>query len=146
MQQQAITYREKTATFEAVFAHLTKCSSNFVPKLDEKVDISTYSKKIVANSVTFEAWIEDKLVGLIAAYFNDPINKIGFITNVSTEKEYSGKGIASQLIKHCIYYGIQHHFKAICLEVFFQNNEAIKLYKKWGFYQRSEERRVGKEC
>lgn len=135
MNEQIIIYDEKTASLKTVLEHLTKCSNNFVPNLNETVDIGIYSKKIVENSVTFEAWINTELIGLIAAYFNDVKQGVGFITNVSVVKEYFGKGIAHQLLHNCIQYGIIHQFKIISLEVFYQNNKAIQLYKKYGFYK-----------
>jgi ribosomal protein S18 acetylase RimI-like enzyme len=129
----AVIYKENTASADTVLKHLIKCSSNFIPNLAETTDIKAYSKKIVENSITFEAWIANNLAGLIAAYFNDEKKITGFITNVSTVKDYAGKGIASQLMHNCIQYGISRHFKTISLEVNSQNKNAIQLYKKYGF-------------
>ena len=137
MLQETIQYKIKTADFNNVFTHLVKCNDNFIPKLTDKVDIAAYSKKIAENSVTFEAWLKDELIGLIAAYFNDSKNHVGFITNVSTVKEYSGKGIASRLMKSCIKYAGEHQFNEIALEVFNKNVGAIQLYKKFGFHNSS---------
>ncbi len=128
-----IFYKEKTASVQQVITHLTKCGSNFVPPLNQTVDISAYSKKIVENSITFEAWIDNELAGLIAAYFNDEKKITGFITNVSTVINYSGRGIASQLLQNCIHYGVKHQFESICLEVNDLNKSAIHLYNKYGF-------------
>lgn len=133
MQTETITYTIKTADSNNVFTHLVKCDEDFMPKLSEKVDILAYAKKIVENSITFEAWINDELVGLIAAYFNDSKTHCGFITSVSTLKKYAGKGIASQLMSQCISYALQHQFVEIALEVFHKNNSAVQLYKKYGF-------------
>ena len=135
MLQETIQYKIKTADFNNVFTHLVKCNDNFIPKLTDKVDIAAYSKKIAENSVTFEAWLKDELIGLIAAYFNDSKNHVGFITNVSTVKEYSGKGIASQLMNRCIAYAIEKQFSEITLEVFHKNSSAFELYKKFHFKQ-----------
>ncbi len=133
MTEESITFKKGTASVDEVFAHLNKCNNNFVPPLNNKVDIGLYSKKIVENSITFEAWIKDELVGLIAAYFNDTTKTTGYITSVSTVSEYAGRGIASQLLKMCIGYGIQNQFKIILLEVSQHNNNAIYLYKKYDF-------------
>ncbi len=135
MQTETITYTIKTADSNNVFTHLVKCDEDFMPKLSEKVDILAYAKKIVENSITFEAWINDELVGLIAAYFNDSKTHCGFITSVSTLKKYAGKGIASQLMKMCIGYAAEHRFSEISLEVFDKNTNAIQLYKKNSFIQ-----------
>jgi ribosomal protein S18 acetylase RimI-like enzyme len=130
-----ILYKQNSATYGQVLAHLKKCNDNFIPKLSSKVDIAAYSLKIIQNSITFEAWKKDKLVGLVAAYFNDKENKTGFITNVSTVKELSGKGIASNLIKLCIEYGLKNNFSEITLEVSVKNDKAVNLYKQLNFIQ-----------
>ncbi len=128
-----IIYKIQTAGYTEVFGHLEKCDENFIPRLSKVTDIGAYSQKIAENSVTFEAWVGGELVGLVAAYFNDEKKQTGFITNVSTIKEYFGKGIAAQLIKNCISYGTEQQFGAISLEVNQNNNNAIQLYKKYDF-------------
>lgn len=130
-----IEFKIKTADAENVLIHLNKCKDNFIPVLDKTVDITEYSKKIVENSVTFEAWVNKDLTGLIAAYFNDMENHSGFITNVSVVSEYAGRGLASELLKNCIHYAIENNFKEINLEVSPENEQAIRLYKRHDFYQ-----------
>jgi len=128
-----IIYKVQTADHNEVLGHLEKCDENFTPRLSKGRDIAAYSQKIVKNSVTFEAWAGTELIGLVAAYFNDEKKITGFITNVSTLKEYFGKGIATQLMKNCISYGKEQQFDAITLEVAKNNNSAIQLYKKYDF-------------
>lgn len=128
-----IIYTIQTAGYNDVFAHLEKCDENFTPRLSKGTDIAAYSQKIVKNSVTFEAWAGTELIGLVAAYFNDEKKHTGFITNVSTVKEYFGRGIAAQLMKNCIGYGIEQQFGLIALEVAKNNTSAIQLYKKYNF-------------
>jgi ribosomal protein S18 acetylase RimI-like enzyme len=130
-----IIYKTQTAAFNSVHEHLLKCDADFVPRLSEKTDITLYAEKIAENSVTFEAWIHEELVGLIAAYFNDVNGLSGFITSVSTLKKHAGKGIASALMKMCVDYAVSHQFAEILLEVFKENKAAIQLYKKHNFYQ-----------
>ena len=130
-----VVYKTKTADAQNIYTHLNACKDNFIPALDKTVDIAAYSKKIAENCITFEAWINNNLAGLIAAYFNDPENTAGFITNVSILKTYAGKGLASALLKNCISYGIENKFKEINLEVYDKNEGAIRLYKKFDFYQ-----------
>ncbi|MBL0182082.1 MAG: hypothetical protein IPP96_07240 [Chitinophagaceae bacterium] len=68
------------------------CKNNFIPPLQDTVDIDSYAQKIKSKSITFEAWQNGHLAGLIAAYFNDPGKEVGFITNVSVENGFAGKG------------------------------------------------------
>ena len=135
MNLQTTIYKQNTATDSQVLTHLLKCDNDFVQTLSKKVDIPAYSTRIVQNSITFEAWENDELVGLVAAYFNDQVNKTGFITNVSTVKDQMGKGIASNLMKRCIEYAEENNFREIGLEVSAENENAIQLYKKFNFIQ-----------
>lgn len=134
-----INYKTKTALTEEIYSHLKECNENFIPPLEEKVNIMNYSKKIFENAITFEAWNEKILVGLIAAYLNDTENKSAFITNVSTIKSYMGKGIAKELMKMCINYSKNYNFKEINLEVSSKNADALNLYLKYGFVKNKEE-------
>jgi hypothetical protein len=60
--------------------HLRACEKCFVDQLGLRVDIDDYAQKIVARAERFEARSEGKLVGLLAAYCNDPLQKRAFIT------------------------------------------------------------------
>jgi len=137
MGKKQVEYKINGATQEDVYAHLIACNANFVPFLTERIDISGYAKKIAVLSVTFEAWFEGILVGLIAAYFNDPKGRTAFITNVSVVKGLMGEGIASELLKKCVNYGIEKRFTEICLEVNKENHPAISFYRKFNFLQDS---------
>ena len=128
-----IIFKMKNATQEEIDSHLRVCSGNFSPSLNEKVNINEYSQKIFERATTFEAWSSDTLVGLVAAYFNDFENHIGYITHVSVMSAYQGIGIASELVKECIKYAEQNQFKEIHLEVRKDNSLAIQLYKEIGF-------------
>lgn len=94
-------------------------------------------KKIAQNSVTFEAWLNEELVGLIAAYINDEKKQTAFITNVSLIKEFGGRGIASQLLTNCIIFTKAQNFKEIVLEVNGKNLQALKLYEKFHFSEKA---------
>ncbi len=128
-----INYKTRSATKKEIAAHLQKCKDNFIPSLDKSVDIDDYSKKLADKAFTFEAWNGEELAGLIAGYFNDPLGQTGFITNVSVVKEYSGEGIASQLLLNCVEYAKIKGYMMLKLEVNETNERAIKLYEKYNF-------------
>jgi len=121
-----------TPTLKHVQQHLIACSDTFVPNLSSYVNINEYSKKIFKQAVLFTKFDEDKLVGLVAAYDN-PTEKFGWITNVSVDPNYSKKGIASELLNRCYKYFETKKYFNIFLEVFSDNEKAIKLYTKQGF-------------
>jgi ribosomal protein S18 acetylase RimI-like enzyme len=128
-----LIYKINSATVDEILAHLIDCEGNFTPPLNQKVEISLYANKIFNKSVTFEAWSNGTLVGLVASYFNSSEGQHAFITNVSVIKEYGKKGIASELMSRCIKYATKHNFKRITLEVFNENKELINFYKKFSF-------------
>lgn len=113
--------------------HLMACSKYFIPSLETTVSIDIYSDKIYHHATKFEAWEKDKLVGLVACYFNNLQDRTGFITNVSVLKTYTGRGLAKQLIIMCLNYGLKNQFNAISLEVNKLNLPAINLYMSLGF-------------
>lgn len=125
-----VTYKIATASAEEIAKHLNAC--DFEPPLENRVDVIEYAKKLFEKSITFEGWVGDKLVGLVASYFNE--NDVGFISNVSTLDEFKGNRIASQLMGMCIQYAERMNFKALTLEVSLTNHGAIKLYTKFNFY------------
>ena len=130
-----IRFETKTASEEEICSHLEACKDDFIPPLDQTVDIQEYSRKIFDRSVTFEAWEDRNLVGLLAAYFNDMRNRTGYVTNVSLMKDHTGLGIASTLVSMCIAYAKRCDFKEITLEVNKENSLAIRLYGKFGFVE-----------
>jgi ribosomal protein S18 acetylase RimI-like enzyme len=130
-----ITYQTKTATERNIFLHLTDCNNNFIPPLSERADLASYAKKIFENSVTFEAWNDDQLIGLVAAYLSGDDIRSVFITNISVTKEFTGKGIASRLLKNCIAHCAKNDYFVITLEVNRNNSQAITFYKKHQFIQ-----------
>lgn len=112
--------------------HLIKCANTFIPALDSYVDIEQYSQKIYNNAITFGEFDSSTLVGLVAVYDNFNENT-AWITNVSVDPNYLKLGIASKLLQQCIDYFKQKNYNSIMLEVFDINENAIKLYNKFGF-------------
>lgn len=122
---------------EQVAAHLNACDSSFVQELSRRVDIVEYSHKIAEKALRFEAWLEDKLIGLVAVYCNAADKKVAFVTNVSVLSEMQGKGIGHQLMQNCITHVKLLGFFCLELEVEGSNSVARRLYEKLGFRVRS---------
>jgi ribosomal protein S18 acetylase RimI-like enzyme len=119
-------------TLEQLKDHLIICSDSFIPSLDSYVNIDDYSKKIFEQATLFCTFDDNKLVGLVAVYDN-PIEKFGWITNVSVDPNYSKQGIATKLLDQCYQFFKEKNYLNIFLEVFVDNEKAIKLYNKQGF-------------
>ena len=129
-----ICYKLKTASQKDIRAHLYYCNDNFIKPLTERVNIEEYSKKIFEKATTFEAWRDELLIGLVAAYLNDPGGtSTGFITNVSVNLDFTRQGIATTLMNNCLQYAQQHGIKKISLEVLSGDHASMLFYKKFGF-------------
>ncbi len=133
-----ITFKTNTASEHDILSHLSECNNSFIPPLNNKVDLTSYAKKIAEKAITFEAWNEHSLMGLLAAYFNDSAKRTGYITNISIVPTLTGKGIGSVLLQNCINYGAKENYCEIKLEVNKLNIKAISLYKKYNFVQIDE--------
>jgi ribosomal protein S18 acetylase RimI-like enzyme len=121
------------AELAEILEHLMRCESDFTPPLAERVEISAYAQRIFARAVRFEAWEGVRLIGLVAAYCNDPVRRSAFVTSVSVLGEWQGRSIASRLMNACIRYVTEAGFEHLELEVDAQNGRAIRLYEKMGF-------------
>jgi ribosomal protein S18 acetylase RimI-like enzyme len=133
MQIVEVIYKRKTATISDILVHLKECNDNFYPPLAQRVDLEVYARKIFENAVTFEAWREDVLVGLVAIYFNEELNCFGYITSVSVLDAFLRSGIASRLLKQCIEYAVDQKAREVRLEVHEKDQPAIYMYRKLGF-------------
>jgi len=129
----SIDFLLNEASSELVAEHLSRCDSDFVPPLSERVKIIDYAEKITSNATRFEAWSGGMLVGLVAAYCNDYVKRTAYITSVSRLAAWGGKGIASHLMKWCVDYVKALGMQQISLEVASDNKVAIELYEKIGF-------------
>jgi 2-polyprenyl-3-methyl-5-hydroxy-6-metoxy-1,4-benzoquinol methylase len=127
-----IIYKVNSSTKDEIRTHLNVCSDKFNPPLSSYVDIKQYSTKIFENATRFEAYCEEKLIGLIAVYLSKE-QKYGFITNVSVEYTFQGLGISQKLLDKCIDYNLENGCKKLILEVYSINNKAINFYLKNNF-------------
>ncbi len=133
MSSTKIVIKQNSASLDAIIVHLTLADKFFKPALSSYVDIAAYATKIKLNSITFEAWEENQLIGLIACYANNVKEKKAYITNVSVLSAYYNQGIASTLLDMCIDKLKQKNIESLLLEVRNNNERAIRLYGKKGF-------------
>jgi ribosomal protein S18 acetylase RimI-like enzyme len=128
-----IKYTVNNSITADIFEHLLACDNEFIPPLSSRVDLSEFAEKIKGKAVSFEAWHFKKLIGFASAYFNNTIDRIAFINNVSVLPYYCGRGIATKLLNKIIVCALKKKYKEIHLEVFSKNKPALQLYAKNGF-------------
>ena len=127
-----ISFELNTASEEQIVDHLALCDADFVPPLARRVDLADYAKKIVDRATRFEAW-DGPLVGLLAAYCNDPESGAAFVTNLSVRREWRGRGVATRLIELLVAHAGRAGFRCVQLEVDLANARALERYEKSGF-------------
>lgn len=132
-----INFKLNTASVCSILIHLNHCDNQFVPALSTRVSLEDYAKKMANNAILFEAWVDEKLIGMVAMYQN--AQKHAYITNVSVYNEYGGKGIAKQMFVQLMEYTKTNYITEIKLEVSAINIAAINMYLHFGF-ERIEEK------
>jgi len=136
-----INYSTNKSTTKQIEDHLSKCEKTFTPKLSSYVDIKDYSNKVFNKAMRFECFDEEKLVGLIAGYKGEKL----YITNVSTDPDYTRRGIAGTLMKMSEDFCRLNNLRYIELEVNPQNQTAIAFYEKRGFKIKNSNHKYEKE-
>ncbi|WP_312778638.1 GNAT family N-acetyltransferase [Pseudescherichia sp.] len=125
-------FRQNSVCQDAIAAHFAACEPAFVLALREQTDIDLYSEKIIRLARCFEAWEQEKLIGLVAAYYNQDAST-AYITNVSVLPMYQSQNVGSQLITLCIDALTLAGAKKIALDVAVDNTRAKQFYIKHAF-------------
>jgi ribosomal protein S18 acetylase RimI-like enzyme len=129
-----MNYQLNHSSNNQILSHLQACDHLFPGSLSSRVELGAYADKIFNKAQSFEAWNQDELVGLIAAYHNDE-KQLVYITSVSVLEDFAGQGIAKQLLKHVIDFAKENNASTIELEVHKTNEKALTLYQSNGFIE-----------
>ncbi len=106
----------------------------YVEPFDEEV-LSQPDKYIIdKGGFIFFAMKDDKVVGTVALM---PIGKAGILelTKMAVLPEERGQKIGQQLLQHCINFGKTQNLEALLLYSNTKLENAIYLYRKFGFKQ-----------
>ena len=128
-----IQYNMNKADEAGIAGHLALCDAEFIPVLSTRVRIEDYARKIATRACRFEAWTDDTLVGLVAAYFGTEEPRVIHVTSVSVLRDWTGQGIAAALMRRCFARAVELGIGRITLEVAETNSPAAGLYEKFGF-------------
>lgn len=106
---------------------------NFNPQLSLFLDIDSYVDKLLLNAYVEILTIGNEFVGFYAIYVNDGMKENAYLTFIAISDEYKGCGYGQFLLDRCITISKNKGFRNIKLEVYPDNEKAIRLYKKNGF-------------
>ena len=132
MNADSLDFKINACTEKDIRSHLSSCNHQFSPPLSDRVDIGEYSKKLRLNAFTFEAWNNESLVGIVAAYINTQDHSC-FITNTSVLAEFFRRGVAARLLAACLEHARAADIETVSLKVSEDSYPAISLYRKFGF-------------
>ncbi|MFC6792645.1 GNAT family N-acetyltransferase [Methylobacterium komagatae] len=122
-------FRRNQSDADAIVRHLEACSDSFVPPLHGRVAIPAYADKLAQRAERFEAWEEDRLVGLVAIYCSGEND--AFVSNVSVVPDAVRQGIGRRLVTDAIAHS-RRCAEAMTLQVD-RRAPALALYRSVGF-------------
>jgi ribosomal-protein-alanine N-acetyltransferase len=132
-----VCYRHNAADEQSVLRHLIQCDASFEPPLSSRVSLDQYAMKLARFADRFEAWSEEQLVGLVAAYLNEQPTKPGFISSVSVLPSYRTKSIGAGLLTHCLRTARTKGFDVVELDVASSDERAQRTYRRLGFHDKN---------
>lgn len=136
-----IVYKKLTSQREIEMA-MSLCASDFFDQsFNNPKTIKLLSKKYAEYAEFIVVKHKNQIVGFIAFYDNDKINRCGFLSMIIVSKQFQGSGIGSALLRMCIEQCKKNKMTNLCLEVNEENRKAFNWYEKVGF---KEERRNDK--
>lgn len=116
-----------------IYNWFLEVNKEFIPPLEDFVEFKTYADKIIINAKRFELYVDDKIKGLLAAYFNQENKKV-FVTIFGISKDYRTISNIRQLfISFLKEFLKDQKMEYVELEVHHQNKSLLKFYNKLNF-------------
>ena len=116
-----------------ILAFLIRNAKEFVPPLEQRVDLISYAQKLATYAHNIFAVKGQNDVGHAAVYTNDLKLNVAFLSSICIDSSCRGQGLARQLllevIKSCTIKGMV----TLKLEVDTQNKAALDFYRQSGF-------------
>ncbi|WP_034301281.1 GNAT family N-acetyltransferase [Alkalibacterium sp. AK22] len=124
---------KKISSPKEIHNALFEISSAYNPPLTTSIkDLYEFAAKLAMNAEVFVA-IDQSVLGLIAFYCNNVVDKIGYITQVGVKTSAQSSGLGKQLMDKAYSVCKTKGMQKIKLEVKKNNSKAIIFYKKQGF-------------
>lgn len=119
--------------FNKAFEFINNVDKTFPVPISDRVDIVSFTKKILERAIILQAVIDDEIVGLSSFYANDFGNMKAYLTFIAVKSNYMNMGIASKLIIKM--FVILKDIGMVTVEAITDenNNIARTLYEKLGF-------------
>ena len=102
----------------------------FIP---EHVNVQQYFDKVFSSAIILPLIEEGKIMGALAFYCNDYINKRAYFTFLAISGTQRKKGLGSYLMKMGLQFVELNGFKTVEAEVYKNNVQSFKMCEKLGF-------------
>lgn len=119
--------------YQLLLDYLIEVDQLFPVALSDKVVLGEYAKKLCTKATLCIEKRENQYVGVVAGYTENIENGLAYISLVGVRPQYSGKGIASKLIKEFLDVCRSKHIKKAHVYTDVRNEKAIAMYEKLGF-------------
>lgn len=126
---------------ELILKHLERTDRLFVPNLSSYVDLGEYANKLSQRAHHISAWSETRLVALLSFYTNADSKEL-FVSNLSVESAFQGKGIAAKLLDQLEQWTEDKEWVSLVLDVFALNEAAVRFYQQHGFTTKSGDQKL----
>jgi len=124
-------YTFSRLSFEQVYQFLLETDKEFATPLSSKVNIEEYAKKLSDFSHFAYCIDENKIIGMISCYINNP--PLGYISNVCVKSSYQKQGVFNTMFLTLIDSLKSLGIKMLRLEVDNNNAKAQNVYLRKGF-------------
>lgn len=127
-------YLKRLNELQEIIDLLIEFDNEFNPPLICRINnYEEYAKKLWDNAFVYIAFNDAAILGFIAIYANDYHLKTAYIAQIAIHRQYQNKRIATTLIKLSFEIAKREGMKKIKLEVWNNNDVAIRFYKRNGF-------------
>lgn len=123
---------------DKLYHYLLSVDNDFGVPLSEKANLRLLSEKLLKDGFVLAKLENRRIVSVLCFYANDLINRIAYISIMSSKEIVRGKGYARQLITECIDICRERGMAKIQCDSI--NPIAIGLYKSVGFIQYKQEK------
>lgn len=96
-------------------------------------DTGEYTEKLLKNATIIPYYEQERILGFIAFYANDPKKENAFLTMILISTEAQNRGIGKFLLDFSIQQIRKKGFKQYNLEVLKSNTKAISFYRSFDF-------------
>lgn len=131
---------------EKIVEFIQDMDNFFNPPIGKQIFLDDYVKKVKNQGYILGNLSNEKNInGLIGFYANDQVNQKAFISYLSVNPKYQGKGLAKKLIRQVLRACREKNMKICQVTTWSENQNALSLYRQLGFqeiYQKQDRGRV----